>query len=67
MSQAAALLDDRLLPANDAADGRTVLQERVDELTRERDQLLDEWLEPYRRLWAERLNALEKHLGEEAS
>ncbi|MCC6773186.1 MAG: GAF domain-containing protein [Gemmatimonadaceae bacterium] len=40
MSQAAALLDDRLLPANDAADGRTVLQERVDELTRERDQLL---------------------------
>jgi DNA-binding transcriptional ArsR family regulator len=23
---------------------------------------LDEWLEPYRRLWAERLDALERHL-----
>jgi DNA-binding transcriptional ArsR family regulator len=26
-----------------------------------------EWLEPYRKLWAERLDALEKHLDEEAS
>jgi DNA-binding transcriptional ArsR family regulator len=25
-----------------------------------------EWLEPYRRLWAERLDALERHLDEEA-
>ena len=25
------------------------------------------WLEPYRKLWAERLDALEKHLDEEAS
>ena len=24
-----------------------------------------EWLEPYRRLWAERLDALERHLDEE--
>jgi DNA-binding transcriptional ArsR family regulator len=27
---------------------------------------LDEWLEPYRRLWADRLDALETHLDEEA-
>jgi DNA-binding transcriptional ArsR family regulator len=26
---------------------------------------LDEWLEPYRRVWAERLEALERHLDEE--
>jgi DNA-binding transcriptional ArsR family regulator len=25
-----------------------------------------EWLEPYRKLWAERLDALERHLDEEA-
>jgi DNA-binding transcriptional ArsR family regulator len=26
---------------------------------------LDEWLEPYRRLWTDRLDALERHLDEE--
>jgi DNA-binding transcriptional ArsR family regulator len=26
---------------------------------------IDEWLEPYRRLWTERLDALERHLGKE--
>jgi DNA-binding transcriptional ArsR family regulator len=26
-----------------------------------------EWLEPYRELWAERLDALERHLDEEAT
>lgn len=26
----------------------------------------DEWLEPYRRLWARRLDALERHLDEQA-
>jgi DNA-binding transcriptional ArsR family regulator len=25
---------------------------------------VDEWLEPYRRLWSERLDALERHLDE---
>jgi hypothetical protein len=25
-------------------------------------QAVDEWLEPYRRLWASRLDALERHL-----
>jgi DNA-binding transcriptional ArsR family regulator len=28
---------------------------------------LDQWLEPYRALWAERLDALGRHLDEEAS
>jgi DNA-binding transcriptional ArsR family regulator len=27
---------------------------------------VDEWLEPYRRLWSEHLDALERHLDEEA-
>ncbi len=27
---------------------------------------VDEWLEPYRRLWARRLDALERHLDEQA-
>src|SRR5918994_7168901 len=27
---------------------------------------VDEWLEPYRRLWSDRLDALEQHLDEEA-
>ena len=26
---------------------------------------IDEWLEPYRKLWAERLDALERHLDKE--
>ena len=26
---------------------------------------IDEWLEPYRRLWAERFDALERHLDKE--
>jgi DNA-binding transcriptional ArsR family regulator len=26
---------------------------------------VDEWLEPYRRLWAGRLDALERHLDDE--
>ena len=25
---------------------------------------LDEWLEPYRRMWADRLDALQRHLDE---
>ena len=28
---------------------------------------VDAWLEPYRRLWAGRLDALERHLDEKAS
>lgn len=37
-------------------------QRRVYALNPEPLAELDEWLEPYRRLWGERLDALERHL-----
>ena len=37
-------------------------QKRVYALNPEPLAELDEWLEPYRRLWGERLDALERHL-----
>jgi DNA-binding transcriptional ArsR family regulator len=39
-------------------------QRRVYELRVEPLAELDAWLEPYRRLWAGRLDALERHLNE---
>jgi DNA-binding transcriptional ArsR family regulator len=46
---------------------RSEAQRRIYGVQPEPLQEVAEWLEPYRRLWAERLNALEKHLDEEAS
>jgi DNA-binding transcriptional ArsR family regulator len=40
-------------------------QRRVYELQPERLAELDAWLAPYRRLWEERLDALERHLDNE--
>ncbi len=37
-------------------------QRRIYRLRGEPLQAMDEWLEPYRRLWASRLDALERHL-----
>ena len=39
-------------------------QRRVYEVRPEPLAEVDAWLEPYRRLWADRLNALERHLDE---
>lgn len=41
---------------------RAEAQRRWYELETEPLQEIDSWLEPYRRLWSERLDALERHL-----
>jgi DNA-binding transcriptional ArsR family regulator len=46
---------------------RTEAQRRIYGIRPEPLEEVAEWLEPYRRLWAERLDALERHLDEEAS
>jgi DNA-binding transcriptional ArsR family regulator len=46
---------------------RQEAQRRVYELRPEPLADLDAWLAPYRRLWAGRLDALERHLDEEES
>jgi DNA-binding transcriptional ArsR family regulator len=43
-------------------DVRTDAQRRIYRVRTEPLQAVDEWLEPYRRLWATRLDALERHL-----
>lgn len=41
---------------------RTVAQQRMYRVEGRPFQALDEWLEPYRRLWTRHLDALERHL-----
>jgi DNA-binding transcriptional ArsR family regulator len=45
---------------------RTEAQRRIYGIRPEPLAEVAEWLEPYRRLWSERLDALERHLDEEA-
>jgi DNA-binding transcriptional ArsR family regulator len=45
---------------------RTEAQRRIYGVRPEPLEEIAEWLEPYRRLWADRLDALERHLDEEA-
>jgi DNA-binding transcriptional ArsR family regulator len=44
---------------------RTAAQQRIYRIEAAPFQALDEWLEPYRRLWFHHLNALERHLDEQ--
>lgn len=44
---------------------RNEAQRRIYEIRPEPLKELAEWLEPYRRLWADRLDSLERHLDEE--
>ena len=44
---------------------RTEAQRRIYGVRPEPLEEIADWLEPYRRLWAERLDALERHLNEE--
>jgi DNA-binding transcriptional ArsR family regulator len=46
---------------------RKEAQRRVYELNPEALRELIQWIEPYRRLWAARLDALERHLDETAT
>ena len=41
---------------------RVAAQQRIYELSPAPFEELDEWLEPYRRLWTRHLDALERHL-----
>ncbi|MGH9119323.1 MAG: ArsR/SmtB family transcription factor [Acidimicrobiales bacterium] len=41
---------------------RVAAQRRIYRVEAHRFEALDEWLEPYRRLWARHLDALERHL-----
>jgi DNA-binding transcriptional ArsR family regulator len=45
---------------------RTDAQRRIYGVRPEPLEEVAEWLEPYRKLWSERLDALERHLDEEA-
>jgi DNA-binding transcriptional ArsR family regulator len=45
---------------------RTDAQRRLYALRPEPLEEVDEWLEPYRRLWSGRLDALERHLDKES-
>jgi DNA-binding transcriptional ArsR family regulator len=54
----------RVLREADLVQVRREAQRRWYELHPEALADVDEWLEPYRRLWADRLDALERHLDE---
>jgi len=41
---------------------RTAAQHRIYRIESGPFELLDDWLEPYRRLWTQHLDALERHL-----
>ena len=41
---------------------RTAAQQRIYSVDTRPFEMLDDWLAPYRRLWTERLDALERHL-----
>jgi DNA-binding transcriptional ArsR family regulator len=44
---------------------RTAAQQRIYRIEAAPFRALDEWLEPYRRLWTRHLDALESHLDDE--
>jgi DNA-binding transcriptional ArsR family regulator len=44
---------------------RIAAQRRIYQLEAEPFQSLDAWLEPYRQMWNERLDALERHLDQQ--
>ena len=66
MSQPAVSKHLRVLREAGLVRSRTVAQRRVYGIRAEPLAEVDEWLEPYRRLWARQLDALERHLDDEA-
>jgi DNA-binding transcriptional ArsR family regulator len=52
----------RVLREAGLVEARVDAQRRIYRLRAEPLRAMDEWLQPYRRLWAERLDALEEHL-----
>jgi DNA-binding transcriptional ArsR family regulator len=64
VSQPAVSKHLRVLREAGLVDVRAAAQRRLYRVRPEPLQALDEWLEPYRRLWSERLDDLERHLDE---
>ncbi len=62
MSQPAVSKHLRVLRDAGLVDARVDAQRRIYRVRGEGLQAVDEWLEPYRRLWSGRLDALERHL-----
>jgi DNA-binding transcriptional ArsR family regulator len=63
LSQPAVSKHLRVLRDAGLVDVRIDAQRRVYSVNTGPLQQVDEWLTPYRRLWAERLDALERHLN----
>jgi DNA-binding transcriptional ArsR family regulator len=64
MSQPGVSKHLRILRQGGLVRARADAQRRIYEVRPEPLADVDEWLEPYRRLWAGRLDALERHLDE---
>ncbi len=62
LSQPAVSKHLRVLRDAGLVDVRIDAQRRIYSVRAEPLRAVDEWLEPYRRLWASRLDALERHL-----
>jgi len=62
LSQPAVSKHLRVLRDTGFVDVRTDAQRRIYSVRAEPLRAVDEWLEPYRRLWASRLDSLERHL-----
>jgi DNA-binding transcriptional ArsR family regulator len=62
LSQPAVSKHLRVLRQAGLVEVRTDAQRRIYRVRAEPLQSVDEWLQPYRRLWASRLDALEHHL-----
>jgi DNA-binding transcriptional ArsR family regulator len=64
VSQPAVSKHLRVLREAGLVDVRPEAQQRLYRVRAEPLRAMDEWLEPYRKLWAERLDDLERHLDE---
>lgn len=63
VSQPAVSKHLRVLRDAGFVEARVDAQRRMYRVRAEPLRAIDEWLEPYRRLWAKRLDDLERHLG----
>jgi DNA-binding transcriptional ArsR family regulator len=55
----------RVLRESGLVSSRTAAQQRIYRIEAGPLQALDEWLEPYRRMWTRHLDALERHLDKQ--
>jgi DNA-binding transcriptional ArsR family regulator len=65
MSQPTVSKHLRVLRDGGLVSSRVAAQKRIYRLEAGEFRALDEWLEPYRRMWTQRLDALERHLDKQ--